>query len=1101
MPAINNTGLIHNDQKRQKTKLNRIRFLILILWVLVLLFVSAPCVYAAIYLRIVPPESGWHDLGNRILYVDLTLTNTGDQIAKNVVVTKITPRTPVTYNNTLSPAYPIVFGDIAVGAKSTRRIYLNVPAGTVEVIYTASGQCKSASGTNYSWSSGVKIRVPTTDTVPPAISIVYPQDGAMINQTKPQIVATYADSDSGIDSTSFYAEINGVNSTSLFTVTDTQATYQVTTNLPAGNNVITTIIGDKRGNKAGITSNFRIDIVPPSLSISPQDGAMLNQTKPQIVATYADSDSGIDTTSFYAEINGVNSTSLFTVTDNQATYQPATDLIIGNNAIISSIKDKAGNIINAASNFRIGILRAIPSANPTSGYAPLAVNFKTNGEDPAGTLEVFRWDFDGNGTWDTYDTVANDYTHTYNTAGTYNALLYVKSSTGAEATGSIPISVQNNPPTASADIFPSNGAVPLSAQLNGSGTDSDGSIAFYEWDFNGDGVYDWSSISTGNTTYTYNTEGTYQAVFRVTDNSGLTATATAVTTVIRAGPPGSPTATAQATPTSGEAPLVVNFNGSATDPNNNIVLYEWDYDGDGVYDWSSATMTQTTFTYTQAGSHIASFRVTDATGLTGIDQIIIKVNIKTSLSILNNTVGFLSSNFINYCRQAGVTVNVSSVYYNYYPGNNVKDGNSETFWLSAYGDTPSQGASPFIEVTFPSLQTVSQINLNGGSWWGYYGITRCRIELFNASNALLYSSENGISTPYIEIPIPETMNVTRCRLTVLATQNVYPYTSLGEFEIGRLPTGTLEPTGTNINTSLSASTGVSVYIKDAEGNKVRTLVNNRLRDMGSYSDYWDCKDDNGFVVNDGLYYAILSYQFEGNWQELDLTNNTGGSRYSYPFGSGCDTRDSFNVDFSPFENDLLPLTFRLCKAQEVTAFIGPLWGGADATRVRTIVNRKVFPAGTSTIYWDGLDDKGNIAQASQWDNLITGFWRYDLPDNAIYMTGGTPKISAISADNNYFSPFSEKCAPDGKGEGININYTVSKGVQYVELRVYNVETSALLRTIRINNVEAGEHTVFWDGKNNNNEFVDIGDYRIGIIARDSQGNESMLRYILVRLDY
>ncbi len=969
------------------------------------LIIYPPFAYAAPYIKVAGSDVGWHDIGQRILYVDLTLANTGDQIAQSVSLTKISPRSPVTYNTQLSPAYPISFADIAVGAASTRRLFFNVPQGTLAIIVSVTGRCNNSAGTNFSFSAGVKIKVPPSDTTPPVISI------------------------------------------------------------------------------------------------SPLDGSMVNERRPQIAVIYSDSESGINSASFYAEINGVESTSLFTVTGVQATYQPAVGLPVGDNIVIARIRDNAGNTSTVVSTFRVAVLRAIPGANPSSGYAPLTVNLSTNGEDPVGSIEIFRWDFDGNGTWDSYDTVARDYTHIYSSSGDYTAVLFVQSSTGATATESIVIRVENRPPVASADVLPSNGQVPLTVQLMGSGSDQDGSIVLYEWDFEGDGVFDWSSISSGNTTHAYTTEGTYQAVFRVTDNRGAVATAAAVTTVVRASPPGSPTASASVNPTSGEAPLVVNFNGTTTDPNNNIVLYEWDYDGDGVYDWSSGTMAQTTFTYTQAGSHIASFRVTDATGLTGIDQIIIKVNIRTSLSILNNTVGFLTSNFINYCRQAGVTVNVSSSYY-YYLGNNAIDGNSETYWLSAYGDIPRPGASPFIEVNFPSPQTVSQINLNGGSWWGYYGITRCRIELFDASNAVLYSSENGISSAYIEILIPETINVTRCRLTVLAMQNVYPYyTSLGEFEVGRLPTGTLEPTGTNISTSLSASTEVSVYIKNAEGNTVRTLVNNSFRNMGSYSDYWDCRDDNGFVVNDGLYYAILSYQFEGNWQELDLTHSTGGTRYSFPMGSGCDSRDSFKTDFSPFENDLLPLTFRLCKAQEVTAFIGPLWSGADATRVRTIVNREAFPGGKNIIYWDGLDDQGNLAKAPIGDNLITGFWRYDLPDNAIYMTGGKPVVTDIIADKNYFSPFSEKCEQSGRGEGINVNFKVSKAVQYVELKVYDVETSALVRTIQVNNISAGENSIFWDAKNNNNEYVDIGDYRVGILAKDSDGNESVWRYILVRFDY
>jgi flagellar hook assembly protein FlgD len=356
----------------------------------------------------------------------------------------------------------------------------------------------------------------------------------------------------------------------------------------------------------------------------------------------------------------------------------------------------------------------------------------------------------------------------------------------------------------------------------------------------------------------------------------------------------------------------------------------------------------------------------------------------------------------------------------------------------------------------------------------------------------VYSQETALSGANSQVSLPNVENAFRLRLTAVTKSNS-SWTVIREFEVDSTPMSgdTDEPTGTNINTSISAATKVSILIKDSGGNTVRTLVNNEDRNLGSYSDYWDCKDDGGVVVNDGVYYAILQYIVDGNVRTYDLTNSTGGTRYSFPFGSGCNTRNqSFQSNFSPFEDDFVAFEFTICSAQEVTAFIGPLWTGGDPTRIRTITNRKAFPAGTHTIYWDGLDDNGNIAKPPPGDSLITGFWRYDLPDNAIYMTGGSPLVTDISADPNYFSPFSEKCDENGNGEGVIIDYTVSEDVASVELRVYSIETGALLRTLVVSNVQAGDNVVFWDGKNNNGEYVDIGDYQVGLIATDTEGNQS-----------
>jgi PKD repeat protein len=48
----------------------------------------------------------------------------------------------------------------------------------------------------------------------------------------------------------------------------------------------------------------------------------------------------------------------------------------------------------------------------------------------------------------------------------------------------------------------------------------------YEWDFDGDGTFDWSSPETGDPTYTYTSSGSHNATLRVTDDEGATDTAT-----------------------------------------------------------------------------------------------------------------------------------------------------------------------------------------------------------------------------------------------------------------------------------------------------------------------------------------------------------------------------------------------------------------------------------------------------------------------------------------------------------------------------------------------------------------------------------------------
>ena len=1127
-----------------------------------------------------------------------------------------------------------------------------------------------------------------SDVVPPTISITNPVNNSTITSATPYITIEFSDDDSGVNLSSCQIQINGADSTSLFTITDTRATFQVTTPLGSGSNVISASISDNAGNTSTAVSNFTIgsstqpmryifsvsnndwifaspgdgtcveylsrgdlgllsfsdvvalskvtpdgnvfftltgqggilqsptdgsntvyfdnsqlgledddqicaehtgldgsaffavdgqadiyessglntnsfykgnselglgddiqvgclhigydgkayfcrsdasgifestgdgtntqfltaanlgvqgstidafailpEAVPPEITITnPVDGAFLNTTTPNITVTFQDGDSGIDTATFYAEINGADMTSAFAVTETGASYQvpSGSPLPVDDNTLFVRIQDRVGNEGDATSNFNIGILRAIPGATPTSGPAPLTVYFTTDGEDPAGTIQFFRWDFDGNGTYDTYDTVARDYNHTYNTAGIYNATLHVWSSTGETASASITITAENNPPVATADVVPSNGEVPLTVQMMGSGSDVDGSIVLYEWDFEGGGTYDWSSATTGNTSHTYTAVGVFNAVFRVTDNSGLTDSATATTTVVRTGPPGSPTATASASPSTGNAPLNVNFYGTATDPDNDVVLYEWDFENDGTYDWSSATSGNTSHTYNAAGTHVASLRVTDSTGLTGIDQILITVNIQTSLSVGRDTVGFIEES-----SQSEIASASASSQYPGYPPSNAIDGNMGSYWIAAPGDNVPDS---WFEVTFTRPQRVDGLTVH---WYSStYMMQRGRIEIYDESGSTVYSQETDMNGLPSQVSIPGVEDAARLRLVTVSTATPY-YHVINEFTVDSTPMSQEEPdpeepTGTNINTSISAGSQVSILIKDADGNVVRTLVNNENRDMGSYVDYWDCKDDNGIVVNDGVHYAILQYIVDGQVQTYDLTDSTGGSRYT-GFRANTGGSQSSPATFRPFEDDFLPIGFTLNNAAEVTLFVGYLWG--QDTRIRTLTNRVPFPAGTHTVYWDGLDDNEQLATAPPGWYLIPGAWAYTLPDNAMYMTGGSPQITDIAAEPNYFSPFSEKCDENGMDEGIILIYNVSENVAQVEFRVYSLETGALLRTDVQNNILSGENTYFWDGKNNNGEYVDIGDYQVGIIATDGDGNVSMLRYTLIRVDY
>jgi PKD repeat protein len=80
--------------------------------------------------------------------------------------------------------------------------------------------------------------------------------------------------------------------------------------------------------------------------------------------------------------------------------------------------------------------------------------------------------------------------------------------------------IENKPPIVNASASTNEGYAPLSVSFNATSSDVDGVVVKYEWDFEGDGTYDFSSATSPAASFTYQTKGTYNATLNVTDNKG-----------------------------------------------------------------------------------------------------------------------------------------------------------------------------------------------------------------------------------------------------------------------------------------------------------------------------------------------------------------------------------------------------------------------------------------------------------------------------------------------------------------------------------------------------------------------------------------------------
>jgi hypothetical protein len=143
--------------------------------------------------------------------------------------------------------------------------------------------------------------------------------------------------------------------------------------------------------------------------------------------------------------------------------------------------------------------------------------------------------------------------------------------------------------------------------------ESRGPVALWNWDFDGDGVWDVTGddFHAKYPEWTYTSEGTYQVTLEVWASGGLSSTVTKNVVVKDIWPP---VAVCEPDYYGGEDNVVYFEGRFSYDPDGDITAYAWDFNGDGTID-----STQGYYTYTypnENGQYTATLTVFDDEGAT-----------------------------------------------------------------------------------------------------------------------------------------------------------------------------------------------------------------------------------------------------------------------------------------------------------------------------------------------------------------------------------------------------------------------------------------------------------------------------------------------------
>lgn len=255
-------------------------------------------------------------------------------------------------------------------------------------------------------------------------------------------------------------------------------------------------------------------------------------------------------------------------------------------------------------------------------------------------------------------------------------------------------------PVANASASPMSGTEPLS--VNFTGSVSGGNSPFtYLWNFQ-----DGTNSTLQNPGHTFVSNGNYNVSFRVTDYDGDISYSYVLITVNN----NSPVANASATPTSGNAPLGVNFTGSVAGGNSPFT-YFWNFQ-----DGTNSSQQNPPHTFSSGGNYNVSFKVTDYDGDISYSYVLITV-----------------------CARANPTVRVTPDYQSGYAGQMLNYTVNVT-----NGDSATCGSSTFsLSKTIPTNWTGNFDSSNLVISPGAYGTTIFRLTSYWNSSLGNYTFYNN----------------------------------------------------------------------------------------------------------------------------------------------------------------------------------------------------------------------------------------------------------------------------------------------------------------------------------------------------------------------
>jgi YD repeat-containing protein len=476
------------------------------------------------------------------------------------------------------------------------------------------------------------------------------------------------------------------------------------------------------------------------------------------------------------------------------------------------------------------------TATPNPVLSGVSTSFNASGSsDPDGTIAKYEWDLDGNGSYETETGTVPTASTSFATPGEKTVGVRVTDNSGATATATRTVTVENRPPTASFTATPNPVVSGSNVTFDASASkDPDGTITEYAWDIDGNGASDITGETKPTITISYVKPGTYAVRLLVKDNHNATATTT-VTVTVQNRPPN---ASFTATPNPVSPNATTTFDASASkDPDGTIAKYEWDLDGNGSYETNTGTKATTTRSYTSEGTVNVGLRITDNNGATATTTVPVVVKNQAPTASFTATPNPANTN-ATVSFNAGASVD--------------PDGTITKYEWDLDGNGTYETNTGTTKTTSKSYATPGEVTV---------GLRVTDNKGATGTITKTITIQNQLPVPSFTVsPNPTTAGST---VTFNGSASKDPDGTIAQYEWDLDGNGTYETnTGTTATTSLKYATAtepvVGLRVTDNRGataTTTKTLVvrgpyNNAVTGTSGLIDYWRLGEPSGTNLND-----------------------------------------------------------------------------------------------------------------------------------------------------------------------------------------------------------------------------------------------------------